>query len=146
MKTKTIIITDPCYILNNEDWDELCEKYLGEESEEGDFEFNVAKKLQEISGDEKAVVGQTGFGDWENEIDGQTFFADSGMVCVVEETDKLKKYMAEPLPFGGAARLKVPETAFYELSFLNSRWTKVIIWEEDFSKKIAESADELSWE
>ena len=54
--------------------------------------------------------------------------------------------MTEPLPFGGAAILKVPETAFYELNFLNSRWTKIIIWEEDFSKKIAESADEINWD
>lgn len=139
---KHILITDPCYIIKDKEWDELCNRHLGEDAQEGDFEQALSKRLQEISGDKKAIVGNTGFGDWDNMIDGQSFYADSGLVCVVEETKALRNYIGgEPYPLGGVARIKVPESAFYELNFMNPRWTKVIIW-DGFDKKIAESLDE----
>ena len=135
---KTIIVTDPCYILDDKTWDELGNKYGWDD----EFVDKLGEKLREISGDDKAVVGTTGFGDWENEIAGHSFYADSGLVCVVKETEALKDYLKELLPLGGAARLEVPEDAFYELNFMNPHWTKVIIWEDGFKKKIAESLDE----
>ena len=53
----------------------------------------MATFLKDVSGDNLAVADKTGFGDWTNEIDEVEFGADSGMVCVVEYTRDLQKYL-----------------------------------------------------
>lgn len=105
-------VTDPCYLLDNDRWDE-CWKRADEASKakggewDGDtFSAEIEKALREISGGYVFACG-TGFGDWSNaiyvardshntvKIKGSGFGADSGMVCVVEVTDALRKYLDE---------------------------------------------------
>lgn len=73
MKFKgTIIITDPCYITKNEDYERT----------------NCGNDL-DMLGFSTFLVADTGFGDWSNYITKDTgeelgqFCADSGQVCVV---------------------------------------------------------------
>ena len=70
------VVTDPCYILDIDDYSEL-----------------DAPSLTAFTG-QKAWVSSTGFGDWTNELYGddiiqRNFAADSGMVCVCAYTDKV---------------------------------------------------------
>lgn len=148
---KTIIVTDPCYILEDEEWSRLCDKYLAstaKESEDLDFAQAVQKDLESISGDTKAVVGETKVGDWVNRMAGEgvleeQFAADSGLVCVVELTDGLSRYWEKygsPVAPGCVARLEVPDNAFYELNFLGEK-TKVNIWADEFKTLLAHSEE-----
>lgn len=91
---KKIVVTDPCYIMSEEDWDacvkeaEQCETEHKAEWRDA-FDAAVCKKLEEISG-HKAYATDTGFGDWNNCIAGQDFCADTGMVCVCYLTESMK--------------------------------------------------------
>lgn len=97
---KKYVVTDPCYILSNEDWDKCC-KILQTEDNNPDkdkftaFNQAVQGKLAEMTG-EPAYVEDTGYGDWSNEIYGpgvlnHTFAADAGMVCVCRLTEEVEK-------------------------------------------------------
>lgn len=73
----TLIITDPCYILNNEDYERT----------------NYGKDLNKL-GFTSYLVSDTGYRDWVNEILRYSpeeslgeFCADSGQVCVVLKED-----------------------------------------------------------
>lgn len=73
------VITDPCYILNNDTWDECC-KFLDDSPKA--FNEAVSKALTDLTGF-PAYVCDTGFGDWNNKIYGsyiihKEFCADSG--------------------------------------------------------------------
>ena len=77
MKFKgTIIITDPCYITKDEDYERT----------------NYGKDL-DMLGFSTFLVAYTGFGDWDNNITKNNgehlggFCADSGQVCVVLEQE-----------------------------------------------------------
>lgn len=76
----TIIITDPCYIVKDEDY------------KRADYGRNL-----NILGFSTFLIAYTGFGNWDNNItknNGEhlgSFCADSGQVCVVLEQE-LKKY------------------------------------------------------
>lgn len=88
------LITDPCYILPPEVWDEC----------KGDIEATEAA-LKSYTKDDTAFVVNTGYGDWVNSIEAKKdlavnkgkFAADSGLVCwcrvdddvLVEIKDKL---------------------------------------------------------
>lgn len=87
MKVK---VTDPCYVISNEAWDELCKK--ASDAYPADwvtvFEKAVEEYLQEKTGAKWATAGGTGYGDWGNSMSGEAvkkadFFADAGMWCVV---------------------------------------------------------------
>ena len=134
---KKIFVTDPCYIIGEDDWGEMCEMADASQEDWQDcFESLVQSSLRRISGDEKAVAGRTGFGDWTNEIDGKPFCADSGMVCVVENTDLLKQYMDdEKCAFapGTMAYLEVEDDASYEIDRTNPKWSVVKIKSGDKS-------------
>lgn len=97
------LVTDPCYILSNDDWREVCD--IADKAGDWTEAFNnaCADKLREVSGDKRADACGTGYGDWSNRLFGMSgratilcndFYADSGMVCVVEVTDQLEKYLA----------------------------------------------------
>ncbi len=129
---KKIIVTDPCYLITNEDWDKLIKEA---EQDSGEnwidcFDKIVTKYLVKVSGDSYAVAGSTGFGDWMNEIDGMEFGADSGMVCVVENTANLKQYIKDNnisiLP-GLSALIPVDDDATYEIDQSNPHWSVVRI-------------------
>ena len=134
-----ILVTDPCYLISNDDWDNLCEM-TNQEVKSTDveewckrFSENVTSRLVLISGDSKAVADNTGFGDWANEIGGKPFYADAGMVCVVKCTDALKEYMDKDMepPIIGLAILEVPDDAYYEIDTENPEWSVVKIYNSD---------------
>lgn len=97
------LITDPCYIISHADWDALCDQATKQEKEQGrdwcdTFHDLVAAHLRTISGNQYADACGTGYGDWTNYMFGRAvkqseFGADSGMVCMVELTDKLTEYI-----------------------------------------------------
>lgn len=144
---KIVVVTDPCYILSQKEWLDLVKNHAGNDDE---FSLKVTEKLIEISGDSKAVAGPTKVGDWTNsmtykdgvcEILDKDFAADSGMVCVVEMTDKLSDYWIKngsSVADGCVARLIVPSASFYELNFMGEE-TKVKLWLGDFTLLLAES-------
>lgn len=106
-------VTDPCYLLDHERWQKCCE-YAEQAAKQNDngnwdediFSSEVEKAIREISGGYVFACG-TGFGDWTNSIYKSYdrndsvriitsgFGADAGMVCVVEMTDALNKYLRE---------------------------------------------------
>ena len=128
---KCIYITDPCYLISEEDWDELLHKADKEVTSEAwgkKFDEAVTNFLRNKFNDKKAVAGSTGFGDWENSINGRGFAADSGMVCVCQVTDELKHYMNDnrlemnPLC---VATMRVHDDTTYEIDQSNPRWSLV---------------------
>lgn len=132
---KKVIVTDPCYLITNKDWDSACKYCFKSENNDNqneelqNFKNFVQDLLRVVSGDELAVVNDTGFGDWSNKIDGQTFYADSGMVCVVEDTNKLEKYLNKndiKLPIG-VAYIDVDSNATYEIDTSDRNWSVVRI-------------------
>lgn len=90
------VVTDPCYILNNDTWDECC-KFLDDSPKA--FNDAVSKALTDLTSF-PAVACDTGFGDWSNKIYGsyiihKEFCADSGMVCVCRLTAEIEKHFEE---------------------------------------------------
>lgn len=90
------VVTDPCYILSNDAWDECC-KFLDDSPNA--FNEAVSKALTEFSGF-PAYACDTGFGDWSNKIYGsyiihKEFCADSGMVCVCRLIPEIEKHFEE---------------------------------------------------
>ena len=75
------VVTDPCYILNNDTWDECC-KFLDDSPKA--FNEAVSKALTDLTGF-PAYVCDTGFGDWN----------DSGMVCVCRLTSEIENHFAK---------------------------------------------------
>ena len=80
-----LIITDPCYLLKDEDWEELGETYGYD---------NLKQYLSEKHNFGELVCGDTGFGDWSNmiieyETDNVVgrFTADAGMFIVCTASD-----------------------------------------------------------
>lgn len=60
------VVTDPCYILSDDKWDECC-KFLDDSPKA--FNEAVSKALTDLSGF-PAFACDTGFGDWSNKIYG----------------------------------------------------------------------------
>lgn len=101
--TKTYIITDPCYILPDDIYNECFDKYERENKSINEPEYyeaycnDIAEALTKYSGS-KAYVSGTGFGDWSNTIFGPgvkqaNFAADAGLVCVCELTDVINEHL-----------------------------------------------------
>ncbi len=85
-----IIITDPCYITNDEDWETFVHyDYI---------------EISSAIGTSLGLVADTGIGDWSNSITDKngnelgTFCADAGMVCVFLLEDVLKYNPSLELP------------------------------------------------
>ena len=81
----TLVITDPCYLLKDEDWEELGNTYGYD---------NLKQYLSEKHNFGELVCGDTGFGDWSNMIiEDDTddvigrFTADAGMFIVCTASD-----------------------------------------------------------
>lgn len=114
----TLIITDPCYILNNEDYKKT----------------NYGKNLNEL-GFTSFLVSDTGYGDWHNEIRRCSpyesfgeFCADSGQVCVVLKDDIEKNpacaKMFSILPEDYYATVEDFE-GVVTISTMNPNWTMI---------------------
>ena len=91
---KTILITDPCYVLKDEDWD----KWQDVNDRRSEFKYlrdNVLYDIRTTCGLRNFIATDTGEGDWSNEIhdpNGRTlgdFCADSGMVAVFDYEEAL---------------------------------------------------------
>lgn len=88
---KKFIITDPCYICDNDEvWSEYC-RHLGNADRSALADEILSKYLGT-----KIETCSTGFGDWTNEIFGdgvlqENFCADAGLFCVVELTDRVRE-------------------------------------------------------
>lgn len=128
------VITDPCYLINKDKWQELCEKASGgDEFDSNKFNDLVREELEIITQDE-AWVSETGYGDWDNNLYGDEdtmltheFYADSGTVCVckfVEDIEnELKKHMSEPYP--GAAIFEVGGKLAVDIDVSDPDWTYI---------------------
>lgn len=126
-----IVVTDPCYIMSSEDWDACikeAEQRQDEHKQEWEEAFDeiLSQKLTELSG-HKAYATGTGFGDWNNDIAGQEFCADSGMVCVCYLTDEMQKRLDEYPNQHIAAILEVEDDIEVNFDYSNSDWTVVEI-------------------
>jgi len=125
-------VTDPCYVIDTDAWDRLC----NEASElEGDkkwteiFQQLVEDYLQEHTGAKWARAGDTGYGDWSNRMSGAAvlddeFYADAGMWCVVPAGFNER---ADMDPNGGAAILEFDDQSYINVEIENDndgQWTE----------------------
>lgn len=90
------IVTDPCYIINENKWDEICKKANANGKWDDELFKSMIKSELEIITQEDAYVENTGYGDWDNILygipgtviqnspseDSAEFYADAGMVSV----------------------------------------------------------------
>jgi len=86
MTMKKFIITDPCYIVPDENW---CEKFLKEKTEKGfgEFDFDDEPYVDEKDGNPKQKIKilksqGTPNGDGSGEFNGQELGVDAGLLCV----------------------------------------------------------------
>lgn len=109
------LVTDPCYLL---DLDEANRYYIwhncmndmfngdtgDQKYEDGTNYTGVQKILSEALGINVIRVSDTGFGDWSNTLLSSSnhikviepeFYADAGMMCVVEINEKLENFLKE---------------------------------------------------
>lgn len=131
---KKVLVTDPCYLISDSDWSNVCDYCFKKDGDEEKalekFNQMITDLLRLNSGDEKAIADRTGFGDWTNSINDKMFYADSGMVCVVEDTEKLENYLTDKgidLPTG-VAHLEVEDDAEYKINTENPNWSVVEIY------------------
>ena len=93
---KKYIVTDPCYICDDDKvWNDVCDAMF-ENEKEPNYEAG-AKLLSEYLGQE-VVMSTTGFGDWSNTLYGKNvvtpfFGSDAGLVCVTELTDRVTEIL-----------------------------------------------------
>lgn len=133
--SKTLYITDPCYILPGDTWSEVVDKY----NCDSDIFKALEKELEKISG-AKAYVSSTGLGDWINEIYSEDpskiinrrFCSDSGFVCVCEVNEVseecLKQYTTTDHM---CAKVEVSDNYTVEFDQSDQFWTVVIIKDEN---------------
>ena len=126
-----IVVTDPCYIMSEEDWDACCKEAEQRHDEhkqvwEEAFDEIVSRKLTEMSG-HQAYATSTCFGDWNNEIACQSFCADSGMVCVCYLTDEMRNRLNEYPNQSMAAIIDVEGDIKVNFDYTRRDWTIVEI-------------------
>lgn len=131
------IITDPCYILEADDWD-ACFKAatVGKEFNQEAFNRVVQKQLELQSGS-RAWVEITGYGDWTNIMSGpegkvlqSEFTADSGMVCVCKLNRDIEDALHKKIPVslvGCVAIIQSDGDISVEMDRTNKSWTVVRI-------------------
>lgn len=144
--SKQYIITDPCYILSDTVWSNICESCNDEDFYNGTFDNKVTEELNKLANTTTAKASTTGFGDWQNSIHSdnptesniiqQDFFADAGMVCVVEYNDNIKQALKDKNndsltddDRGGIAVIEIQDDSNIdiEMDTSNENWTQVKI-------------------
>lgn len=140
------IITDPVYILSDEVWRDICDQCSGLPDKKYTEKFNslTTKALNKLAGTRNAVACHTGFGDWDNQMYGSDesaiierfFTADSGMVCVVRYTKKIKDALTmngndKLISKGGIAVIETVGKVTIEMDTSNEEWTVVHIDDEE---------------
>lgn len=146
-------VTDPCYILPQEKWQECCQvfnKGLNPKEESDAFDAAVAKALTEYTGS-KSYAATTGYGDWSNILYGNKvvkadFFADAGMVCVCRLTPEIEKHLVEEYgdkkPFSGMAIFTASEDITVNMDRTESQWTVVRITDNQTGETLCTSEPE----
>ena len=133
--SKTLYITDPCYILPGDTWSEVVDKY----NCDSDIFKALEKELEKISG-AKAYVSSTGLGDWINEIYSEDpskiinrrFCADSGLVCVCEVNEVSEEHLKQYTTTDHmCAKVEVSDNYTVEFDQSDQFWTVVIIKDEN---------------
>ena len=133
--SKTLYITDPCYILPGDTWSEVVDKY----NCDSDIFKALEKELEKISG-AKAYVSRTGFGDWTNEIYSadpskiinRRFCSDSGLVCVCEVNEVSEEHLKQYTTTAHmCAKVEVSDNYTVEFDQSDQFWTVVIIKDEN---------------
>ena len=139
------IITDPCYILPDATWSDICSQCKNEDFYNGTFDRLCTEALNKLAGTKNAVASATGYGDWSNcmhcsnddKIIQSDFFADSGMVCVVEYNDKIQQALKDKQneklvdkDKGGAALIETEGEVKITMDTRDSQWTVVEIEDE----------------
>ena len=147
------IVTDPCYVLPNNTWDEICKHYTTDE----EFIKLVTQELNKLAGTTNALAANTGFGDWSNTLSSTNdkkiirhdFFADSGTVCVVEYNDKIKSAVEENkndylIDYGGMALIETKGDVKVKMDTSDKSWTVVKIKDEKdmFSSLLPDDEDD----
>lgn len=137
--SKYKVITDPCYILPEEEWKHCCDyadKTSKEDKVDWSYIFNraVEMALTKFSGS-NAWVERTGFGDWTNTVYGPSvvefgFAADSGMVCVCDYSEPVRAAL-ENISDGCAAMIETSGDITVEFDRSTSDWTVVYIRDEE---------------
>ena len=161
---KKYIITDPCYLIQNDDWDKCCEIFnsvaykKAEENRDYEmqrelFDNEITAVLRKYSGDYKAQACSTGYGDWTNEIWGKNvikhdFFADSGMCCVCELTDTIQKHITENSngrnEFNGMAVFETDKDIAIEFDTSDSDWTVIRVKDKNTGNVLITSSEPYS--
>ena len=151
------LVTDPCYLLDldpkNKDriWN-LCidDMYNSDNSDKYEDRTDytgVQKILSEELGINVLRVSDTGYGDWANSISStsehikiikNTFFADAGLMCVVEINDKLKNYLKDD---SIGAIFESDISADVHVDDSNSYWFVLEITDIDGFHKLVTSED-----
>ena len=151
------LVTDPCYLLDldskNKDriWDRcIDDMYDSDNSDKYEDRTDytgVQKILSEELGINVLRVSDTGYGDWANSISSTSehikiiknkFFADAGLMCVVEINDKLKNFLKDN-PIGAIFESDIPVDIHVDDS--NSYWFVLEITEIDGFHKLVTSED-----
>lgn len=148
------LVTDPCYLLDldpkNKDriWNLCINDMDNSDKYEDRTDYNgVQKILSEELGINVLRVSDTGYGDWANSISStsehikiikNTFFADAGMMCVVEINDKLKNYLKDNL-IGAIFESDISIDIHIDDS--NSYWFVLEITDIDGYQKLVTSED-----
>lgn len=158
------IITDPCYILSDEVWQSICNQCHDDDFYNGKFDNLCTYELNKLAGTTNAIASATGYGDWSNTINGSNrdkilqsdFFADSGMVCVVEynhkviealEANKNVNLIQEKV--GGAALLDLVEPVEISVDTSDKSWTVIYLKDKDgdgFSSIEQDEEEEEDWD
>lgn len=157
------IITDPCYLIPDDDWSKCCEIFdsvaYKKAMENRDYEMQrelfdneITAVLRKYSGDYKAQACSTGYGDWTNEIWGvnvlkHDFFADSGMVCVCELTDTIKNHIdanSNGKEFNGMAVFETDKDITVEFDTSDSDWTVVKVIDKNTGQVLITSSEPYS--
>ena len=160
---KKYIITDPCYLIPDDDWSKCCEIFDSEaykkamenrdyEMQRELFDNEITAALRKYSGDYKAQACSTGYGDWTNEIWGKNvikhdFFADSGMVCLCELTDTIKKHIdanSHGKEFNGMAVFEIDKDIAIEFDTSDSDWTVIRIKDKNTGNVLITSSEPYS--
>lgn len=107
------LVTDPCYLLDllptqkekDKLWDYVCNSiHDWEKDYDGTDHKDASVRMSDVLGVNVLRISDTGFGDWSNTLKSTSehinvlipeFYADAGMMCVVEINEKLENFLKE---------------------------------------------------
>ena len=107
------LVTDPCYLLDllstqqerDKLWDYVCNSIHDYDRDyDGTDHEDATKRMSDVLGLNILRMSDTGFGDWSNTITSTSkhinvlvpeFYADAGMMCVVEINEKLENFLKD---------------------------------------------------